>query len=641
MAGDTRDITPFNALIMKIERYCADDHFFLSNECAGVTDIYDITLLSKTQKMKCVLHPKLNYYIHYGYIVEKSSILVTNYVITESDDCSIRTLKEIAVLEYQNCDIDLITKNHCFFDGNFKRSKPLSTSREYYLPLYNNEDIYGNLWKTYSKQMKIYQNTAFEKLLKLDEISTRKKNLPVYGTVITKSKLAHFGKKSDSKNKYPFVFTIEVEGNNKTCSVSFWNKACLQYYNNIRVGQVIVLQNYRVKKPYGTRTNTVYTASDRLHIELSINADNPKGEVDLLDVTPVYIQYRFLTGSILENNIYTSDFIMDVVGVVTYLGRWEREKKKNLSSSIISTGDFWMYRWVFLNDGSTSTDMKFKLYACSQNNITEYLACGDIFVAARVLYKFDIIYHGEHFRRFFYLTSTRETQLYRFTKDWEFTDQKIYPFAKCESFLKVIKKSKDDLFLHSLEKKFKYDGYFKYPPIPTYLTFYKKSFDMDYVYTECNISDLYTAMDTMHVHQVARVNVVATVVAMELVKDKDLSNEDIPRDLPVILINQPIMEQTLLKPEKDRYTLKNENLKKFLGAENNPVEENQFVQLTIVDLNERDHLVVLLTPRYSEDFVEDYPEVLIDDQFLFVLDLFCHGNKQYEIVVNRLFLYNR
>lgn len=82
-----------------------------------------------------------------------------------------------------------------------------------------------------------------------------------------------------------------------------------------------------------------------------------------------------------------------------------------------------------------------KLYCCSQKDVIQNLVCGDVLVAVRVLSKTEMVSTTGRLKSFCYLTTTRETQLYRFDGQLSPALVKEYPFYKCSLFLKVIEVS--------------------------------------------------------------------------------------------------------------------------------------------------------------------------------------------------------
>lgn len=94
---------------------------------------------------------------------------------------------------------------------------------------------------------------------------------------------------------------------------------------------------------------------------------------------------------------------------------------------------------IFL--GSCDEVIHLKLYCCSQKDVMENLVCGDVLVAVRVLSKTEMVSTTGRLKSYYYLTTTRETQLYKFNGQLSPSLVKEQPFYKCSLFLKVIEVS--------------------------------------------------------------------------------------------------------------------------------------------------------------------------------------------------------
>ena len=287
------EIKAFTVVVKKIERYMIVPKLEFANSM-DTHDMFDLTLSTISRQLKCLLHPNLNKHIYHGRLQISSVIQVNGYDMhideTETESKEFLVIKSFTVLEEKGSSISSL--DNSFFKTDYVQKNPLISCREYYLPFYNDEDIYGRIWNSYLKQMNtITLDTAITSIQNLSENKSNTQLLPVTGTVITKSKLTYFGKQTDVK-KFSMVFSIEIEHNDWTCSVSFWNRSCLNYFKNIEIGQNIVLKNYRLKCRYGNRSNTVFGLSNDAGIELSINPAKPKGEVHLLDKPASRIIYK-------------------------------------------------------------------------------------------------------------------------------------------------------------------------------------------------------------------------------------------------------------------------------------------------------------------------------------------------------------
>ena len=293
---------PFQAVVKNIERYLIDNKFILQKDSMLTMDAFDITLsLSASSRLlKCILHPTLNKFIYRNLIKVQSLIQVNKYELYfDETDLTVNNktviLKEIEIVEYRFNNAHPPGKDTCLLITEYKRNVPLSTSRQYYLPLYNDEDCYGAIWTTHLKEMKTIKKSSLVSCTTIKDLhlnrSLNPQLLPVIGKVITKSRLSHFGKKTDSQGKYPYIFSMEIEENGWSCSVTFWNKVCLSYFRSIKVGQTVIIKNYRMKNRYGNRTNTVYEGLEAASFEISINTS--RGDVDYIDEKDNFIPYRY------------------------------------------------------------------------------------------------------------------------------------------------------------------------------------------------------------------------------------------------------------------------------------------------------------------------------------------------------------
>ena len=295
---DRIEAKEFTLLVKKIERYVIDSKATLQADLDSC-DLFDLTLKAKLKQVKFLLHPKLSDRIHKRLIDVGSVIKVTDYDVqcdeTKMANESFVILKDFEVVEFQNTGSISLDKISYQMKSP-KKDLPIITARSYYVPLYNDADYYGDQWRKVPLPITNLSAQDQSTILTIQQLSTSNPgtylNKPSHGTVITKSRLTHFAKADDTKSKFPYSFTVEIEHGGLTCCVSFWNTACSRYFTNINVGDNILIRNYRVKKRFGTRSNTVYFGRDS-NMELSINPYNPKGEIELLQDEPSSVPYRY------------------------------------------------------------------------------------------------------------------------------------------------------------------------------------------------------------------------------------------------------------------------------------------------------------------------------------------------------------
>lgn len=299
MTSDEESKKQFKAFVQCIERYMVDEKLSIANFDPSTVDLFDVTLVGESSTIKCILHPSLNAFINKGTMQKDSIILVKgfdfHYKDTDLTSEQIVILNDIEVLQYLSDGSIKPDALKCIKKCRKSKSTPLLTSRNYYLPLYNNEDFYGECWKSREQDpLKTISLKDIKSLKSIQDLAASGGTVksPVHGTVICKSRLKHFGKTSDTKAKYPFTFSIEIIDDGWTCCVSFWNSACLDYFNRIGIGDHILVRNYRIKKRYSQRSNAVFSGKDS-NIELSINPTNPQGIIESVDEkSGILVPYR-------------------------------------------------------------------------------------------------------------------------------------------------------------------------------------------------------------------------------------------------------------------------------------------------------------------------------------------------------------
>lgn len=172
------------------------------------------------------------------------------------------------------------------------------------------------------------------------------------------------------------------DGIDTVCAV-LWLSACCEFYSSIRLGDVVVLTNYKVKPI------TAYArefAAATCPLEIAVNSSHPATTVSLLDAS-VAVPHLPAAGALTEYlqrselNAQADGSTVNVCGMITRLGRVERERSQG--------GFFMVYRWLELRDGSSSRlATVLKLYHCSQAHdfyrlrVGMLLACSNVRVCS-------------------------------------------------------------------------------------------------------------------------------------------------------------------------------------------------------------------------------------------------------------------
>lgn len=286
IAGSDETQEKFNVRVLDIYRYIIDKSFPIVDR--DFTDAFDIVITDGRYKTKCLLAPTLNFLVYEHKLRKNAIVSLTEYssLIDEESleqvPCVILQDIEILNLAPANTpdpeeDIEFC-ENATAYE---KQELPLTVSRGYYLPLWNDEDYFGSKWFN-DPDLKL--SKPITNAITILDLDSFWKALPrpfpaLIGRIVSKTRINHYGKSSDEKRRYPYQFYLELEDRTATVSVCVWNSFCVLLYNYLQVGDIVAVLNYRVARKFAARSNAVYNTSDAVNIEISVNPTNPVAEV--------------------------------------------------------------------------------------------------------------------------------------------------------------------------------------------------------------------------------------------------------------------------------------------------------------------------------------------------------------------------
>ncbi|KYO25867.1 hypothetical protein Y1Q_0017746 [Alligator mississippiensis] len=135
------------------------------------------------------------------------------------------------------------------------RRLPLKGGRKHFLPLWNNEDPYGDLWVVEKPPGQV--DVEASKLISLGhlEMSWRSRIHfhPLLVRIMHKSRLRYYGK-PDKRLDVPYQAYFEVADSSGMTSMVLWNSLCPEWYNSMKVGTVLLLEQYAIKASYPFKT---------------------------------------------------------------------------------------------------------------------------------------------------------------------------------------------------------------------------------------------------------------------------------------------------------------------------------------------------------------------------------------------------
>lgn len=151
------------------------------------------------------------------------------------------------------------------------------------------------------------------------------------------------------------------------------------------------------------------------------------------------------------------------------------------------------------------------LYACSQPEVFESIAAGNVLVCARMLLKIEA--QDSKHQRFCFLTTTRESQLYVLKKP---SDANNKPFTGSDVVNEAIRWRQTEKAKQLLRRSCS-GGYFNFPPLPHTLELYKRTFPSEKPMDLITTVNLGFILKELHFREHVRLHIQGVVVALEFV----------------------------------------------------------------------------------------------------------------------------
>ncbi|XP_027788572.1 RPA-related protein RADX isoform X2 [Marmota flaviventris] len=373
---------------------------------------YDVTISDGVYQEKCYLDPSLNSLVYQNILKVGIEMKISRVSCLYNEK---RVGQGILCIDNVHCGetLDAISLETPFRNRAHeeKPERPLRGGKSHYLALWNNEDPYGDIWLT-DKQPEEYNfnNTRIISLSHLEMTWANRRNFPaLLVRILHKSKLRYYGK-PDKKMIEPYQTFLEVADSSGTVSVIMWNALCPEWYKSLRVGLVLLLQDYSVKKSYPFRMQPLPVDPQIKLIstmEICLNLRDPPTNIIIIpekQVKPEWrlpkLNHRFITRSELDD--MPENHICDVIGMLAFVGRVQRSKKKE------NREDFWSYRWIHIADGTSEQPFIVELFSTSQPEIFENIYPMTYFVCTQL----KVVRNDTQVPKLLYLTTTNESRVF-------------------------------------------------------------------------------------------------------------------------------------------------------------------------------------------------------------------------------------
>uniref|UniRef100_A0A8C0B880 RPA1 related single stranded DNA binding protein, X-linked n=1 Tax=Buteo japonicus TaxID=224669 RepID=A0A8C0B880_9AVES len=388
--------------------------------------------------------------------------------------------------------------------------------KKHYLPLWNNEDPYGDMWVADKPQAPV--DVDVSKLTSLGQLEmtwrSRVHFHPLLVRVLHKSRLRYYGK-PEKKMDMPYQAYFEVADGSGMMSMVLWNSLCPEWYNSVKVGTVLLLEQYAIKTSYPFKTLPTPGDSQMKRfatIEISLNVRDPPTKISIIPeemVKPEWglpeVKYRFITRSELDD--LPNNHSCDVIGLVTFVGRAERARKREHGE------DFWLYRWAHAIDGTSDQPFILELFATSQPDVFEHIHPMTYLVCTQMRVVRDLT---DNPSSTIYLTTSNESQI--FITGWH----KGQPYTKDTKVKNFIQWTKTQSEADQM-KKTVIGGYYPFPRPPNNFLKYCKNNKVESVLKA--IGETGKEIEDLHYREHKRIAVQGIISAIRYVSCSNAAEE--------------------------------------------------------------------------------------------------------------------
>ncbi|XP_019569422.1 RPA-related protein RADX [Rhinolophus sinicus] len=468
---------------------------------------YDVTISDGVYQEKCYLDPSLNFLVYKNILKVGIEMKIFRVSCLYNER---RLGQGILCMDNVHCGETLETIS---LETPFRNSaheeipeRPLRGGKSHYLALWNNEDPYGDIWLT-NKQPEEhnFNNTKIISLSHLEMTWNNRRNFPaLLVRILHKSRLRYYGK-PDKNMIEPYQTFLEVADSSGTVSVIMWNALCPEWYKSLQVGLVLLLQDYSVKKSYPLRLRPLPVDPQIKLIstmEVCLNLRDPPTNIIIIperQVKPEWrlpkLSHRFITRSELDD--MPEKQICDIIGILVFVGRVQRSKKKE------NCEDFWSHRWIHIADGTSEQPFVVELFSTSQPEIFENICPMTYFMCTQL----KVVRNDTQVPKLLYLTTTNESHVFITGHRSQLCANDI----KVKNFIHWIKTKTDSGEM----KNSVIGGYYPYPPVPETFSKYRSSVKVESLLTA--ISEVRKEIEDLQYREQKRIAIQGIITVIKYI----------------------------------------------------------------------------------------------------------------------------
>nr|XP_060612491.1 RPA-related protein RADX-like isoform X2 [Anolis sagrei ordinatus] len=477
---------------------------------------YDLTLSDGAYKERCHLCPALNPLVQKNALRCGLQVKVTkcSYMHNEKKlGCGFLCVEGLEILGASDSEDTLQELK----EYNEKLPVPLKGVKKHYLPLWNSEDPYGEMWVARKPSQEVCVDVSkVTSLVQLEQNWRIRLNFPpLLVRIMHKARLRFYGK-PETKLDVPYQAYFEVADRSGMMSMVLWNSLCPEWYHSLKIGAVLLLEQYAIKSSYPFKTQAA-PGDSRMErfssIEISLNVRDPPTKISLIPEDQVKaewklpeVKYRFIERSELDS--VPDNHCCDITGLVQYVGRTQRTRKREHGE------DFWMSRCVHVIDGTSEQPFVLELFATSQPEIFEQIHPMTYLVCTQMRVIRDTAENGSST---VYLTTSNESQI--FITGWH-RGQPYTKDPKVKNFIQWIKTQEEASHMERMSM----GGYYPFPPVPDTFSKYCKNIQVESILT--TISEMEKEIESLHYREHKRLAFQGIISAVRYVSCSEASSRE-------------------------------------------------------------------------------------------------------------------
>jgi hypothetical protein len=387
-------------VVLAVRHYIQDRAYWFTVDgtCAELStmdaDAFDITFCHPGERMKTrvCLHPRLNFLVQRGALRRGSIVEVSNWSRRLNESRGIYAHQIVVVHE---CKVLRNTEDVIRLDipseSNWTPSAgpleiaanvPLASSRKAYLgPGAFDALPVDSRWRNLSDTECVSDTKSLRSLADLStNISGAFANglrRPIVGRILQKTAIAPWPRRCDLRQSLPLKFEFIIGDGRDTVRVVAWNSVCLRYYCHLHPGDIVCIDNYRIRGGEIHLNPTPHLGTVRKLTESCSG---------LFSFGPIWRIGGGASGELFHPCIPATDIDswedgtpFSLTGIVTYVSPLFRERETYRSteregallSTAINSDDYFIfkkYRILLLRDGSEARDVFVRLYETSQRD---------------------------------------------------------------------------------------------------------------------------------------------------------------------------------------------------------------------------------------------------------------------------------